>query len=150
MPTFLARLVRASNLLSHHLDDRITELGIGTQEYLLLRSVLLNPDASTAVIRRSLGQRDAAFSDVVRRAVYRGYAREVPFPHDRRTRRIELTLPGTLAVRIAGSIHLDLEAVIGSGPWRVDTLGRLEQVGQRLATIPVAGRYADGLPLDTA
>ena len=37
MPTFLARLVRASNLLSHHLDDRITELGIGTQEYLLLR-----------------------------------------------------------------------------------------------------------------
>lgn len=83
MPTFLARLVRASNLLSHHLDDRITELGIGTQEYLLLRCALLNPDASTAVIRRSLGLRDAAFSDVVRRSLHRGYARAVPFPHDR-------------------------------------------------------------------
>lgn len=150
MPTFLARLVRASNLLSHHLDDRITELGIGTQEYLLLRAALLNPDASTAVIRRSLGLRDAAFSDVVRRSIHRGYARELPFPHDRRTRRIELTLPGAMAVRIAGSIHLDLEAVVGNGPWRVDTLDRLEQIGRRLATIPVAEHYADGLPLDTA
>jgi DNA-binding MarR family transcriptional regulator len=150
MPTFLARLVRASNLLSHHLDDRITELGIGSQEYLLLRSALLNPDASTAVIRRSLGLRDAAFSDVVRRSLHRGYARELPFPHDRRTRRIELTVPGALAVRIASSIHLDLEAVVGTGPWRVDALDRLEQIGRRLATIPVAERYTDGLPIDTA
>jgi DNA-binding MarR family transcriptional regulator len=150
MLTFLARLVRASNLLSHHLDDRITELGIGTQEYLVLRSAILNPDASTAMIRRSLGLRDAAFSDVVRRSVHRGYAREVSFPHDRRTRRIELTLPGGLAVRIAGSIHLDLEAVVGTGPWRVDALDRLELIGRRLATIPVAERYRDGLPVDTA
>ena len=150
MPTFLATLQRAGNLLSHHLDDRISELGMGTQEYLLLRSALLNPDASTALIRRSLGLRDAAFSDVVRRAVHRGYARELPFPHDRRTRRIELTLPGALAMRIAGSIHLDLEAAAGTGVWRIDTLDRLEQLGRRLATIPVAGRYTDGLPLDTA
>ena len=150
MPTFLARLVRATNLVSHHLDDRITEVGIGTQEYLLLRCALLDPEASTARIRTSLGIRDAAFSDVVRRAVHRGYARQLPFPHDRRTRRLELTMPGAIAMRIAGSIHLDLEAAAGTGAWRIDTLDRLEQLGRRLAAIPSAEQYLDGLPRDTA
>lgn len=150
MPTFLVMLVRASNYLSHHLDDRITELGIGTQEYLLLRTARLHPDASTAEIRRSLGLRDAAFSDVVRRTIHRGYARERSYLHDRRTRQLELTLPGAQALRIATAIHLDLEAAVATGPSRVDTLDRLEQVGQRLIAVPPALRYADGLPLATA
>ncbi len=150
MPTFLFGLRRAGNLLSHHLDDRITELGIGTQEYLLLRSAFLNPDSSTADIRRSLALREAAFSDIVRRSVHRGYARVRPYPHDRRTRRISLTLPGEQALRIAGSIHLEIEAAVGTGPWRADTLDRLEVIGRRLAAVPSAERYADGLPLATA
>ena len=150
MPTFLAGLRRASNLLSHHLDDRITELGIGAQEYLLLRSAVLNPDASTADIRRSLALREAAFSDIVRRSIHGGYARVLPYPNDRRTRRIALTLPGEQALRIAGSIHLEIEAAVGTGEWRSDTLDRLDQIGRRLAAVPTAERYADGLPLATA
>lgn len=74
MVTVLDTLTRATNLLSHHLDDRITEVGISTSEYLLLRAARLDPRASTAEIRRSLGMRDAAFSDVLRRTVHRGYA----------------------------------------------------------------------------
>ena len=150
MPTFLFGLRRASNLLSHHLDDRITELGISTQEYLLLRSALLNPDASAADIRRSLGLRESAFTDIVRRTVHRGYARIAPYPHDHRTRRIALTVPGSQALRIAGSIHLEIEAAIGTGEWRTETLDRLAQIGRRLASVPSAARYEDGLPLATA
>jgi DNA-binding MarR family transcriptional regulator len=150
MATFLATLMRASNLLSHHLDDRITDLGIGTQEYLLLRTAHLHPDRSAAEIRRALGLREAAFSDVVQRTVHRGYARERPYPHDRRTRRIELTLPGAQALRIATVIEFDLEAALGTGQWRDEMLDGLGQIGRRLLAIPPAERYIDGLPLATA
>lgn len=74
MATVLGKLIRATSLLSHHLDDRITEIGIGTPEYLVLRAMGMAPDATTAEIRRSLGMRDAAFSDVLRRTIHRGYA----------------------------------------------------------------------------
>ena len=150
MPSFLALITRASNLMSHHLDDRITELGIGTQEYLLLRTAFLNPDASSAEIRRFLGSRDAAFSDVVRRSLHRGYARELRYPGDRRTRRIGLTLPGEQALRIASSIHLEIEAAIATGRSRADALDHLDRIGRHLAAYPRAERYADGLPLATA
>jgi DNA-binding MarR family transcriptional regulator len=150
MPTVLDKLTRATNLLRHHLDDRITEVGITTPEYLVLRAVRLDPEATTADIRRALGMRDAAFSDVIRRTIHRGYATERPNPRDRRTRRLALSLPGTQALRIAESVHLDLEASMGTGPWMVETAERVDRLGRRLLALPPAERYADGLPLDTA
>jgi DNA-binding MarR family transcriptional regulator len=78
MATLLGTLSRATNLLRHHLDAHAMELGIGASEYLVMRAALLNPDVSTAAIRRSLGVLDPAFSDVVKRTVYRGYAIQMP------------------------------------------------------------------------
>ena len=150
MSTALGTLTRATNLLSYHLNSHITELGIGTTEYLLLRSARLHPDVSAAEIRRSLGMGDAAFSDVVRRTIHRGFAIERPYPHDRRTRRVELTHPGAQAYRIATAIYLELEASIGSGPWMHETIERIDRLGRRLLAIPQAERYIDGLPLATA
>lgn len=150
MATVLHTLTRATNLLNHHLEDRITEIGIGTSEYLVLRAARLDPDATTAEIRRSLGMRDAAFSDVLRRTIHRGYAVQRPYPHDRRTRRVEITLPGTQALRIAASIHLDLEASMGTGPWMIETAERIDRIGRRLASVSPAERYLDGLPMATA
>jgi len=149
MSSMLASLAQAYNLMSHHLDERTTELGIGTQEYLVLRLATLNPDASMAEVRRALAMRDAGFSDTVRRIIYRGYAVERAYPRDRRTRRIAVTLPGEQALRIVTSIHMELEAAIGMGPWRDETLERLVRIGRRLRDVPTAERYVDGLPLAT-
>lgn len=146
----LGHLTRATNLLSHGLDDRITELGIGTPEYLVLLAAGQDPHQSTAQIRRSLAMRDAAFSDVVRRCVYRGYVVARPYPGDRRSRCLELTFPGSQATHMAWLIHRELEAAAGVGPWMIDIADRLDQLGRRLAAVPPAGRYDDGLPLATA
>ena len=150
MATLLGTLSRATNLLRHHLDARAVELGIGASEYLVMRAALLNPDVSTAAIRRSLGVLDPAFSDVVKRTVYRGYAIQMPYPGDRRTRRLALTLPGEVAFGIIASIQQELEAFAGSGSWMAETVDRIDAVGRRLATIPPAESYVDDLPIDTA
>lgn len=149
MPTLLAALTRATNLLTHQFDERTVELGIGAAEYLVMRTVHMFPDASAAEVRKSLGMRDAAFSDVVRRTVYRGYATEAPYPGDRRTRRVMLTLPGRVAFGIASEIQGDLEA------WLADrdspaTIAQLELVSHRLLKLGRAPRYADDLPAATA
>jgi DNA-binding MarR family transcriptional regulator len=150
MPTLLGSLTRATNLLRHHFDDRVCELGIGTSEYLVMRAALLNPDASTAEIRRSLGILDPAFSDVVRRTAFRGYIVKMPYRGNRRTKKVALTLPGEMAFRIAAAIERDLEANAGAGPWMDENLERLEVIGRRLAIVPPADLYLDGLPVVTA
>ena len=150
MPTLLGSLTRATNLLRHHFDDRTCELGIGTTEYLVMRMALLNPDASTAQIRRSLGILDPAFSDLVRRTAYRGYIVRKPYPGNRRTRKLALTLPGEMAFRIGDTIRRDLEADAGAGPWMDDCLERLDVIGRRLSIVPPVDLYPDGLPVDTA
>jgi DNA-binding MarR family transcriptional regulator len=150
VPTLLGSLTRATNLLRHHFDDRICELGIGTSEYLVMRAALLNPDASTAEIRRSLGMLDPAFSDVIRRTAFRGYILQKPYRGDRRTKRAALTLPGEMAFRIADSIRRDLEANVGTGPWMDECLVRLDVIGRRLSIVAPVERDLDGLPAVTA
>ena len=150
MPTLLGSLTRATNLLRHHFDDRVCELGIGTSEYLVMRAALLNRDASTAEIRRSLGVLDPAFSDVIRRTAFRGYIVQKPYRGNRRTKTVTLTLPGEIAFRIAAEIQRDLEANAGAGPWMDDSLERLDVIGRRLSIVPPAERDVDGLPVVTA
>lgn len=97
MPSILGQLTRATNLLSHHLEDRLVETGLYATEYLVLRTASIDPDATAAQVRHALGLRDSAFSDVVRRSVARGYVTIQPAPRDRRTRRLALTVPGDRA-----------------------------------------------------
>jgi DNA-binding MarR family transcriptional regulator len=150
VPTLLGSLTRATNLLRHHFEDHNREHGIGTSEYLVMRAALLNPDASTAEIRRSLAILDPAFSDVIRRTAFRGYIVPKPYRGNGRTRKITLTLPGKMAFRIAAAIQRDLEANAGAGPWMDDTVERLDVMGRRLSIVPPAERYLDGLPVVTA
>ncbi|HEY7702432.1 MAG TPA: MarR family winged helix-turn-helix transcriptional regulator [Candidatus Limnocylindrales bacterium] len=148
--TLFGALTRATNLLSRQLEERTTELGIRSVEYLVLRAASMYPGASTSEIRRSLGLRDAAFSDVVRRTVYRGFVVQERFPGDGRTRRLALTFPGSVACGITAGIHAELEAEIGVGPWMEETIDRVDTVGRRLLGIPPVELYLDGLPVDTA
>jgi DNA-binding MarR family transcriptional regulator len=137
-------------LLSHHLEDRLVETGMYATEYLVLRTASMDRDATAAQVRRSLALRDAAFSDVIRRSVARGYVRLGPPPRDRRTRRLTLTIPGDRAVRIASEIHQDLEAQWGDARRQLEAFELLNALGDAMATIPPAIILEDGLPLATA
>jgi DNA-binding MarR family transcriptional regulator len=150
MPTILGQLTRATNLLTHHLEDRLAETGLYATEYLVLRTAAMDREATAAQVRHSLAVRDAAFSDIVRRAVARGYVRLGPPPRDRRTRRLTLTLPGDRAVRIASGIHLDLEAYLGSPMRQLEIFEALNALGDAMGAIPAATILEDGLPLATA
>jgi hypothetical protein len=60
MASVLDKLIRATNLLSHHLDDRITEIGIGTPEYLVLRAAISTRPAHAAYRAHDAGYASAA------------------------------------------------------------------------------------------
>ena len=150
MPTILGQLTRATNLLTHHLEDRLVETGLFATEYLVLRTVSMDPEATASQIRRSLALRDAAFSDIVRRAVARGYVRYGPPPRDRRTRRLALSIPGDRAIRIASGIQQDLEAHLGDPARQLEMFESLNALGSEMAAIPAAIILEDGLPLETA
>ena len=150
MPTILGQLTRATNLLSHHLEDRLVETGLYATEYLVLRTASLDPEATASQVRHSLGLRDAAFSDVVRRSVARGYVRIGLPPRDRRTRRLALTVPGFQAVRIASGIHQDLEACLGNPQRQLEIFELLNALGDMMRAIPDATILEDGFPLATA
>ena len=150
MPTILGQLTRATNILGHHLEERIVETGLYVTEYLVLRTAASDPEATTADVRRSLALRHAAFSDVVRRSVARGYARVIPAPRDRRTKLLTLTLPGAQAVRIAEDIHRDLEGYLGAPIRQLEAFEFIQALGGRLSMIPAATLLSDGLPLATA
>ena len=150
MPTILGQLTRATNLLTHHLEDRLAETGLFATEYLVLRTASIDREATASQVRSSLALRDAAFSDVVRRAVDRGYVRVGPPPLDRRTRRLVLTIPGDRAIRIASGIQQDLEAHLGSPARQLEIFEFLNTLGDAMAVIPAAPILEDGLPLATA
>ncbi|HEV8281773.1 MAG TPA: MarR family winged helix-turn-helix transcriptional regulator [Candidatus Limnocylindrales bacterium] len=150
MASLIGQLNRATYILNRHLEERIAETGMYASEFLVLRTAMLDTSASTALVRRAVGMRDAAFSDVIRRACQRGYVTVEPFPSDRRTRRIALTIPGRTTMRIATDIYWDLEAMIGSAPWRLESFGRLRELGDALDALPPAARTEDGLPAVTA
>jgi DNA-binding MarR family transcriptional regulator len=150
MASLIGQLNRATNILNRHLEERIAETGMYASEFLVLRTAMLDTSASTALVRRAVGMRDAAFSDVIRRAYQRGYITVEPFPSDARTKRIALTIPGRTTMRIATDIYWDLEAMIGSAPWRLESFGRLRELGDALDLIPEVVRTEDGLPAVTA
>jgi DNA-binding MarR family transcriptional regulator len=150
LASILGQLTRATNLLSHQLEDRLVETGLYVTEYLVLRTAYTDPQATAAQVRRALGLRDAGFSDVVRRSVARGYVTLGPPPRDRRTRRLALTVPGERAIRIASEIHQDLEGHLGSPVRQLEMFEWLNGLGHGLRAIPPAILLDDGLPLATA
>ena len=150
MDTLLAPLTLATNSLTNRLDEYLVETGMLATEYLVLLVAGSDPQASAADVRRSLGIRDAAYSTLVRRLVARGYVREWTLPRDRRTRRLELTGPGIQAVRIASSIHDDLEGGVIRGVDRFAFLEQLKAVARSARRIEPPRRTADGLPACTA
>ncbi len=150
MPTILGQLTRATNLLTHQLEDRLVETGLYATEYLVLRTASMDREATASQVRHSLALRDAAFSDVVRRAVDRGYVRFGVPPRDRRTRRLLLSVPGDRATRIASGIQQDLEAHLGAPKRQLEIFEFLHALGDSMAAIPAATILEDGLPLATA
>ncbi|MEX2184379.1 MAG: MarR family winged helix-turn-helix transcriptional regulator [Chloroflexota bacterium] len=149
MTSLLEPLVAAATTLTHRLDERFVELGFRTTEYLALWSVRTRPEASAAEVRRRLRMRDAAFSEVVERAVARGYLRARPATTDRRTRMLELTLPGRTATQIARSIHGQVEAEVATGQDLLALYTTLVQIDRSLQVIQPPERLGDGLPVTT-
>lgn len=150
MPTILGQLTRATNLLTHHLEDRLVETGLYATEYLVLRTASMDREATASQVRHSLALRHPAFSDIVRRAVDRGYVKFGPPPRDRRTRRLVLSVPGDRAIRIASGIQQDLEAHLGNPKRQLEIFEFLNALGDAMAAIPAATILEDGLPLATA
>jgi DNA-binding MarR family transcriptional regulator len=150
MASLIGQLNRATNILNRHLEERIFETGMYASEFLALRTAMIDPTASTAQVRQAVGMREAAFSDVIRRARHRGYVTIQPFPGDRRTRRIELTIPGRTTMRIATDIYWELEASVGPVRWRLETFERLRELGDAIDVIPATDRTDDGLPATIA
>src|SRR5688572_28500214 len=136
MPTILGQLTRATNLLTHHLEDRLVETGLYATEYLVLRTASLDRGATASQVGRSLALRDAAFSDVVRRAVGRGYVGFGPPPRDRWTRRLVLSVPADRATRIASGIQQDLEVHLGAPQRQLEIFEFLHALGDAMAAIP--------------
>ncbi|MEO6207250.1 MAG: MarR family winged helix-turn-helix transcriptional regulator [Candidatus Limnocylindrales bacterium] len=150
MTSLLEPLSAATNTIVHRLDERFVELGFRTAEYLVLWAILSRPHASASEIRILLGMRDAAFSNLVARAVARGYVRELKAARDRRSRYLELTRPGRTAVQIARTIHLDVESVVGAGPALLATYETLVKLHRVMRLVPPPERLDDGLPVTTA
>lgn len=150
MTSLLEPLVATTNTFVHRLDERFVELGFRTAEYLVLFAALSRPHVNASEIRILLGMRDAAFSNVVARAVARGYLRERPAARDRRTRYLDLTRPGRTAVQIARSIHLDVEGVAGAGPALLATYETLIRLDKVMRVVRPPERLDDGLPVTTA
>ncbi|CAN5483230.1 hypothetical protein BH20CHL7_BH20CHL7_07510 [soil metagenome] len=149
MTSILEPLVAAATTLTHRLDERFVELGFRTTEYLTLWSVLTRPEDSAAEIRRRLRMRDAAFSEVVERALARGYLRVGPAASDRRTRMLALTLPGRTATQIARSIHGQVEAEVVTGQDLLTLYTTLVRLDRSLQVIEPPERLGDGLPVTT-
>lgn len=150
MTSLLEPLVAAATTLTHRLDERFVELGFRTTEYLALHAIAIRPEAPAAEIRRRLRMRDAAFSDAVERAMTRGYLREGPAASDRRTRMLELTIPGRMATQIARSIHVRVEANVATGQDLLGLYRTLVQLDRSLQLIEPPERLSDGLPVTTA
>lgn len=149
LASFLVALTRSQNELAHRVQDHIVELGLKADEFLVLQLALEDRQRTAAAIRRRLGLRQSTFTSMVARLVERGYLRTKPCPRDRRTRYLVPTFPGLVAVRIARSIHADLEAMAMPHD-RLDAWRTLERLGLLISRLPEPERMDDGLPLITA
>jgi DNA-binding MarR family transcriptional regulator len=149
MPTYLSTLTQARNDLAHRVHDHIVEVGLSANEYLVMWSASEDERATAASIRRRLGMRQSTFTSLVARLVARGYLRTRRCPRDRRTRYLIPTLPGSQAVRIARSIHRELEGRVQpyDGPQVYDGLSRLAFLASHL---PQPVLMQNGLPEVTA
>jgi DNA-binding MarR family transcriptional regulator len=149
MRLFLTRLTKSRNALAQCVSDHIVELGLSANELLVLWTALDPAHPTTAEIRRHLGMRQSTFTSLVSRLVWRGYVNIRPADRDRRTRHLELTRPGFVAVTMARSIQRDLEA--DAQPHDADAvfeaLGRLAILTGKL---PAPILMEDGLPEVTA
>lgn len=149
MPSFLATLTRSKNELAHCVQDHIVELGLSADEFLVIWSAVEDQRATASVIRRRLGLRQSTFTSMVARLVARGYLRTRKSPRDRRTRYLIPTRPGLQAVRIARSLHVELEGLaMPHDPLEAHrTLSRLAVL---ISQLPEPILMEDGLPLVTA
>jgi DNA-binding MarR family transcriptional regulator len=149
MHLFLTRLTKSRNALAQCLSDHIVELGLSANELLVLWTALDPAQPTAAEIRRHLGMRQSTFTSLIARLVWRGYVKVRPAHRDRRTRYIELTRPGFVAVTMARTIQRDLEA--GAQPHDADAvfegLGRLAIL---TGNLPAPILMDDGLPEITA
>ncbi len=149
MPNFLPTLTRSQNEMAHCLQDHIVELGLMTDEFLVIWSAVDDPQATAATIRRRLGLRQSTFTSMVARLVARGYLSTRTSMRDRRTRYLIPTRPGLTAVRIARMIHLDLEEL--ARPYdAVETSRGLGRLALLISRLPEPILMEDGLPLVTA
>jgi DNA-binding MarR family transcriptional regulator len=149
MPFYLTNLTKARNELAHRVEDHIVETGLSASEYLVLMSVLEDPRATAAAIRRKLGMRQSTFTSLVARLVGRGYVRIKPSRLDRRTRYLRPTLPGLQATRIARSIHQELEARAMPHD-RLVVYDGLRRLAFLASILPQPVLMEDGLPEITA
>ena len=149
MRPFLAPLTKSRNELAHRVEDHIVELGLSANELLVMWTTLGPLRPSAAAIRHHLGMRQSTFSSLVQRLIDRGYLETRPHPRDRRTRYLVATRPGFVAVRMARSIQIDLEA--GAQPHDREALFEgLKGHGVLASILPHPIRMPDGLPATTA
>jgi DNA-binding MarR family transcriptional regulator len=149
MPSFLPTLTRSRNELAHCLQDHIVELGLRTDEFLVVWSAVEDQQATASTIRRRLGLRQSTFTSIVARLVERGYLRTRQSPRDRRTRYLVPTRPGLQAVRIARAIHLDIESLaMPHDP--LEGYRVLLRLSALISRLPEPILMEDGLPLVTA
>ena len=151
MRTYLGALSRAHNLLEQLLEATIIETGLSASELLVMQVAFEADEPSIGVILRSTGLRPSTLSSLLRRLERRGYLRLVPGSRDRRSRLVEVTLPGQQATRIAWSLHLELEGNLGEPAKRDRDLEILLSVVRQISLLaPPAVDPADGLPIATA
>jgi DNA-binding MarR family transcriptional regulator len=149
MASILENLTLARNGLAHTVQDHIVELGLSTNELLVMWAAVRDERATAATIRRRLGMRQSTFTSLVARLVARGYLRTRRAYRDRRTRYLVPTIPGNRAVRIAHSIQVEFEDL--SSPFGApDVHDRLARVAFLASHLPEPELLDDGLPAVTA
>ncbi len=149
MPDYLTTLTKAHNELAHRVQDHIVELDLSASEFLVMWAAIQDERATAATIRQRLWMRQSTFTSLVGRLVLRGYVRTRRSKRDRRTRYLVPTLPGLQAVRIARSIHRELEAQAQPHDTAVVYRG-LVRLSVLIDHLPQPELMDDGLPAVTA
>lgn len=147
--SFLVTLTKSRNELSHRVADHVVEIGLSTDEFLVIWTAMEEPRLTAAAIRRRLGLRQSTFTSMVDRLVERGYITTRRSPRDRRTRHLIPTRVGYTAAKIIRSIHLDLESRAMPHGF-LDLYKGLTRLERLVSLLPEPELMEDGLPLVTA